>query len=256
MFDLPRAARLAIGLLDLTSLNDDDSEQDVLELCRRARTPLGEVAAVCIYPRFIPVARRALERQGSGGIRIATVVNFPQGGDSVESAAEETRAAVQSGADEVDVVFPYRALLAGRPWVGLELVRACKAACGENALLKVILETGELKGSEQSPELKPAELIRAAADIAIDGGADFIKTSTGKVPVNATLEAAEIMLETIAARNRQAGFKAAGGIRDAEEARQYLELAARILGAEWITPRHFRFGASTLLDSLLVAAKI
>jgi len=242
MFDLQQAARLAIGLLDLTSLNDDDTEQRVIDLCRAARTPVGDTAAVCIYPRFIPVARRTLREQGSGGIRIATVTNFPRGGDAIDSAVAETRAAVVLGADEVDVVFPYRALMAGKPWIGFELVKACKAACGDGVTLKVIIESGELK---------TPEVIRAASDIAIDAGAGFIKTSTGKVPVNATLEAAEIMLRTIKARNPAVGFKAAGGVKDAAAAKEYLDLAGEIMGADWLDARHFRFGASTLLASLL-----
>lgn len=244
IFDLRQAARLAIGLLDLTGLNEDDSEQRVIDLCRAARTPAGDTAAVCIYPRFIPIARRTLKAQGSGGIRIATVANFPRGGEAIDSAVAETRAAVARGADEVDVVFPYRALMAGKPWAGFELVKACKAACGDRVTLKVIIESGEL----ETPEL-----IRAASAIAIDAGAGFIKTSTGKVPVNATLEAAEIMLRTIKARDSAVGFKAAGGVKDAAAAKEYLDLAGEIMGVDWIDPRHFRFGASTLLASLLAA---
>lgn len=146
-----------------------------------------------------------------------------------------------SGADEVDVVFPYRALMAGNEAVGLELVEACRQACGD-AVLKVIIESGELAD--------PA-LIRRASELAIDGGADFLKTSTGKVEVNATLEAAEIMLQVIRDSGKEIGFKAAGGVRSAEDAQGYLQLAERLMGAAWITPAHFRFGASGLLDDLL-----
>jgi len=149
---------------------------------------------------------------------------------------------VASGAHEVDVVFPYRALMAGDEETGRELVEMCKAACGGQAQLKVIIESGELK--------EPA-LIQRASELAIEGGADFIKTSTGKVPVNATLEAAEIMLKAIKASGKNVGFKAAGGVRTAEEAAQYLALAADIMGPQWVTPEHFRFGASSLLNNLL-----
>ncbi|QOR37190.1 deoxyribose-phosphate aldolase [Billgrantia diversa] len=242
MTELQRAARQALTLMDLTSLNDDDSDAGIRELCARANTPVGHPAAVCIYPAFIDTAREALAEQGlDGQVKVATVTNFPHGEANIERAAAETRAAIAAGADEVDVVFPYRALMAGDADVGRKLVEACKRECG-NAVLKVILETGELK---------QAGLIDRAGMLAIDGGADFLKTSTGKVQVNATLDAAKILLTAIKASGRDVGFKAAGGVRTAEDAAAYLQLAEQVMGAEWITPAHFRFGASGLLGSLL-----
>lgn len=242
MTDLKLIARQALGLMDLTSLNDDDDSARIQALCRRADTPAGRPAALCLYPAFIEDAQRELDALGlTRHVRIATVTNFPEGAPNAERAARETRIAVAAGADEVDVVFPYRALLDGAPDVGRLLVEACREACG-GATLKVILESGELKD--------PA-LIRQAAEIAITAGADFIKTSTGKVAVNATLESAEIMLEAIRDSGRDVGFKAAGGIRTTEDAKAYLELATRIMGEAWISPAHFRFGASGLLDALL-----
>jgi deoxyribose-phosphate aldolase len=242
MTDLQQAARQAIALMDLTTLHDDDTDQKVIDLCRAAHSPAGDTAAVCIYPRFVPIARKTLLEQGSAAIRIATVTNFPSGGSDIDIATAETRAAVSYGADEVDVVFPYRALMAGDADVGRRLVEASREECGEEVLLKVIIESGELHS---------ADLIRRASEIGIDAGADFIKTSTGKVPVNATLDAARIMLEVIAARNPSVGFKAAGGVKDAATARAYLDLAAGILGADWVSAKHFRFGASSLLTNLL-----
>ncbi|MBZ0330923.1 deoxyribose-phosphate aldolase [Halomonas sp. ANAO-440] len=242
MTEFEQAARQALVLMDLTSLNDDDSDAIIRELCARANTPAGHPAAVCVYPRFIATAREALAEQGlTGKVKVATVTNFPHGEADVERAAAETLAAIAAGADEVDVVFPYRALMAGDAEVGRELVAACKRECGD-AVLKVILETGELK---------EAGLISRAGMLAIDGGADFLKTSTGKVAVNATLEAADLLLTTIKASGRDVGFKAAGGVRTAEDAAAYLQLAERVMGADWITPAHFRFGASGLLGSLL-----
>jgi deoxyribose-phosphate aldolase len=251
MTELQQAARQALTLMDLTSLNDDDTADSIRALCQRADTPAGHPAAVCIYPAFITTARDALAELGlAGRVKIATVTNFPRGEADIERAAAETREAVARGADEVDVVFPYRALMAGDEIVGRELVAACKAACGK-ALLKVILETGELED---------ATLIRRASELAIDGGADFLKTSTGKVRVNATLEAAEILLSVIQASGpslqKSVGFKAAGGVRTAEDARDYLDLAERLMGKAWVTPAHFRFGASGLLDSLLATLDI
>jgi deoxyribose-phosphate aldolase len=188
MPDLQQAAQLALQLMDLTTLNDNDTDKSVIALCQQAKTAAGSTAAVCVYPRFVPIARKTLRQIGAENVRIATVTNFPHGNDDIEIAVAETRAAVAYGADEVDVVFPYKALMTGDQTVGFELVKACKAACGEAVLLKVIIESGELK---------TPELIRLASEIAIDAGADFIKTSTGKVPVNATLEAAKIMLDVI-----------------------------------------------------------
>lgn len=236
------AAQRALNMMDLTTLNDDDTDAKVEELCRKAKGPAGNTAAICIYPRFIPNARKTLNAMGAESIKIATVTNFPHGNDDVAIAVAETKAAVAYGADEVDVVFPYRALMAGNAEVGFELVKACKEACPANVQLKVIIETGELKTEA---------LIRQASEISIDAGADFIKTSTGKVPVNATLEAAKIMLTVISEKNPAVGFKPAGGVKNAEQAGQYLDLAESILGKEWLSPAKFRFGASSLLANLL-----
>ncbi|MBA0177249.1 deoxyribose-phosphate aldolase [Pectobacterium carotovorum] len=245
MTKLTTAAQRALALMDLTTLNEDDTDEKVTALCRQANSPAGKTAAICIYPRFIPLAKKILREQGTPDIRIATVTNFPHGNDDVGIAVAETKAAIAYGADEVDVVFPYRALIAGNAQIGFELVQACKAVCQDaHVLLKVIIETGELKQEA---------LIRQASEIAIDAGADFIKTSTGKVPVNATPESAAIMLKAIRDKGvgERVGFKAAGGVRNAEDAAIYLQLADDIMGAEWATAQHFRFGASSLLASLL-----
>ncbi|PCE68017.1 deoxyribose-phosphate aldolase [Salinivibrio sp. YCSC6] len=244
MNELQTAALRALKLMDLTTLNDDDTDEKVIALCQNAKSPVGNTAAICIYPRFIPVAKKALREQGTPEVRIATVTNFPHGNDDIDIAVAETKAAVAYGADEVDVVFPYRALMAGNEEIGFELVKQCKVACGDQALLKVIIESGELKTDA---------LIKRASEISIDAGADFIKTSTGKVAVNATPEAAEIMLNVIKDKGvaDKVGFKPAGGVRTAEDAQQYLAMADRILGESWADSRHYRFGASSLLANLL-----
>lgn len=232
--------------MDLTSLNESDDKNSIAALCARACTPYGFPAALCIYSDFIETARQILTDAGSREhVRIVTVTNFPEGGDHAAQAETETRRAVGLGADEVDVVFPWQALLQGNDVAGRDLVHACREACGDH-LLKVIVESGELQ--------KP-DLIRRASIIAIEAGADFIKTSTGKVAVNATPDAARIMLQTIADTRRDCGFKAAGGIRTHEEAQIYLDIAAEILGHDWISPAHFRFGASDLTDNLLAGEK-
>ncbi|WP_025217769.1 deoxyribose-phosphate aldolase [Mannheimia varigena] len=246
---LKNSARIALSLMDLTTLNDNDTDEKVIALCEQAKTDFGTPAAVCVYPRFVPIARKTLKAQGIEQVKIATVTNFPHGNDDIDIALAETKAAVAYGADEVDVVFPYKALIAGNEQIGFELVKQAKAVCqASNVLLKVIIETGELKSEE---------LIRKASEISIQAGADFIKTSTGKVAVNATLESARIMLETIRDLGvaDTVGFKAAGGVKTSEEAAEYLALARSILGSDWVNRSHFRFGASSLLGNLLAILK-
>ncbi|WP_114327008.1 deoxyribose-phosphate aldolase [Candidatus Colwellia aromaticivorans] len=240
-----KAAKLAISLMDLTSLTDKETPQDIEKLCQQAKSQGGGTAAICIFPRFIPLAKKILLQQGTPQIKIATVTNFPHGNDDIAIAVAETKAAIAYGANEVDVVFPYKALIAGDIHVGLELIEACKQVCPNKVLLKVIIETGELK---------TPELIKLASEVSIRAGADFIKTSTGKVKVNATPEAAKIMLEVIKSTNNEhidTGFKAAGGVKNVDDALIYLNLAKSILGDNWVTTEHFRFGASSLLDNLL-----
>lgn len=241
--NLLQAARQALALLDVTRLAAADSDADIESLCQQAKTPFGHPAAVCVYPQFVVAARRALTAHKlNGEVKIAAVANFPHGNDDIMAAARQTREAVASGADEVDVVLPWRALLDGDEETCLEFVEMCQAACGGQALLKVILETGELKD--------PA-LIKRACELAIEGGADFLKTATGTAGVGATPEAATVMLNAIKDSGQDVGFKAAGGIHTAEDAAVYLTLASDIMGPAWITPRHFRLGATTLLPHLV-----
>ncbi|MBO3758588.1 deoxyribose-phosphate aldolase [Ciceribacter sp. L1K22] len=233
-------AAVALTLLDLTNLKDDCTPEAIEALCKRARTPFGDVAAICIWPRFVAQARAIL---GAGAaVRIATVVNFPSGDLAVADVVAETRQAISDGADEIDLVIPYKALMGGNEQAVAEMVAAVRGVCGSDALLKTILETGELKD---------AALIRRASEIAIEAGSNFIKTSTGKVAVNATLEAADIMLLAIRDSRRPVGFKPAGGIGSVVDAGLYLRLAATIMGDDWVMPSTFRFGASGLLDDIL-----
>jgi deoxyribose-phosphate aldolase len=241
MSSLNRAARTALPLLDLTRLETEDSEQPIVDLCRRARTPHGNVAAICVCPRFVALARRTLDKIDANEVRVATVVNFPEGAAAPEEVARDIARALVEGADEIDAVLPWRALQSGDESSASALLIAARNACHDHPL-KVILETGELATPER---------IRRAADIAIECGADFLKTSTGKVPISATPEAARILLEAIRDSGRDVGCKVSGGIRTTVQAREYLELATEIMGAEWIAPVHFRFGASSLLDDLL-----
>jgi deoxyribose-phosphate aldolase len=231
------AARRALPLVDLTSLNDDDTPERIAALCEQAVTPAGNVAAVCVYAPFV---KQCVEALGGTGVRVATVANFPAGGLDVDATRSEIERELADGADEIDVVLPYAAYRDGDRDGALELVRAARAATGD-ATLKVILETGRLE-----------DVVGAASDDVLQAGADFLKTSTGKLKPGATLDAARPMLEAIAAAGR-GGFKASGGVRTAEDAAGYLDLADALLGPDWVTPQTFRFGASSLLDDLLAA---
>ncbi|EHS52407.1 deoxyribose-phosphate aldolase [Rhizobium sp. PDO1-076] len=237
--ELRAVATRALSLLDLTNLKDDCTPEQIVSLCARAQTAFGPTAAICIWPRFVMQARTLLGPNSP--VRIATVVNFPAGDAKIEDVLAETRDAVADGADDIDLVIPYRALMAGNEHAVTDMVTAVKAACG-SAILKTILETGELKDKN---------LIRKASDLSIAAGADFIKTSTGKVGVNATLEAADIMLQAIRDSRKKVGFKPAGGIANVMDASLYLRLADTILGEDWAIPSTFRFGASGLLDDII-----
>lgn len=237
----------AFQLLDLTSLTNTETPADIAALCDQAAvvTPAGEqlqVAALCLFPRYLPLARKLLDERGLYQVRLATVANFPAGEADLEIAVKETRACVAYGADEVDVVFPYGSLLAGEEQIGYQLVQACKTACGQHTRLKVILETGELK---------TPELMHKASELAIAAGADFIKTSTGKVTTNATPEAARIMLAAISQeQSRPVGFKPAGGIKTLDDALVYMQAVTDALGADALTPARFRIGASSVRQDL------
>jgi deoxyribose-phosphate aldolase len=232
--ELKDTARLALACLDLTSLNDGDTEGDIERLCTQAigAPGRGTVAAVCVWPRFVAQARAALPRS----IAVAAVANFPDGSTDLARAVADTRAIVEAGGDEVDVVIPYRELDAAPV-----LLAAVREAC-VGLRLKVILETGELKS---------AAAIGRASRIALAAGADFLKTSTGKVKVNATPEAATLLLQSIAAdpgaMARGVGFKPAGGIRTVADAALHLGLVRQHLGAPAAAPQRFRIGASGLL---------
>jgi deoxyribose-phosphate aldolase len=232
--DAKLAAR-ALPLLDLTSLNETDGDADIERLC--ACSIKFGTAAVCIWPRFVSLAGNLL--RGSG-VRLATVANFPHGSDDIARVAKECAAAAADGADEVDVVAPIDAIRAGDIGMVSELVTACRAEAPETTL-KVILETGMLR---EPP------LIAGAARAAVMAGCDFLKTSTGKAEVGATLEAAAVMLAVIEEADGKVGFKAAGGVRTARQAASYLYLAEQLIDPSWASPNTFRFGATALLDDL------
>jgi deoxyribose-phosphate aldolase len=241
---------LAIRMLDLTTLEGKDSPGRVEQLCRKALRPLpgvpslGPVAAVCVYPSLVGVAKRVL---AGSPVRVASVATgFPSGLVPLELKLEETARAVASGADEIDMVIDRGAFLAGAYDRIFDEIQRVKAACGP-AHLKVILETGELGTLDQ---------VRRASWLAMEAGADFIKTSTGKIQPAATPEVVLVMLEAIRdfyfTTGTKVGIKPAGGIRTSKQALQLLVMVKETLGNDWLDPKLFRIGASTLLNDLLM----
>jgi len=235
-------ARAALACLDLTSLNDDDSAVSIAVLAAKAAGPAGRPAALCVWPRFVAQARAQLAVRGAGGVRVAAVANFPAGGTDIDAALREVRQIVFAGADEVDLVLPWRALAAGDASVASALVCAVRRAT-PGRTLKLIIESGELQTEA---------LVQQACRIGLDEGVDFLKTSTGKTATGATPEAARTMLAAIAAhpRGAQVGFKASGGVRKVADAAVYIALVRQILGGAALVPQRLRFGASGLLADI------
>ena len=244
------ALRLAVSVIDLTTLEGADTPGKVRSLCAKARRPdpgdpsIPQVAAVCVYPPMVAVAKGALRGTGISVASVATA--FPSGQASLDIRLADTREAVEAGADEIDIVISRGAFLAGRWREVHDEIVAVKDACGD-AHLKVILETGELGSYDQ---------VRAASVIAMAAGADFIKTSTGKINPAATLPVSLVMLEAIrdfhAETGRVVGFKPAGGIRTAKQAISHLVAVNETLGPDWLRPDRYRIGASTLLNDILM----
>jgi deoxyribose-phosphate aldolase len=245
------ALKLALSMIDLTTLEGQDTPGKVSQLCQKAMhlhtalPDLPHVAAVCVYPTMVGVARKAL--RGHDDIKVASVATaFPSGMAPLSIKLEETRIAVEEGADEVDMVISRGAFLQGEYQRVFDEIVAVKETCGQ-AHLKVILETGELGTLDR---------VRRASVLAMHAGADFIKTSTGKIQPAATLPVTLVMLQAIRdhyqATGRKVGMKPAGGISKAKLAIQYLVMLRETLGAGWLTPEWFRFGASTLANDLLM----
>lgn len=232
------SAQRILSLIDLTNLNDDCTEDNVVELCSRAQGEFGNTAAVCVWPRFVNLCASILR---GTSIKVATVVNFPHGGTDVADVVATTITALDAGADEIDLVLPYQSMITGDEAQVLSMLQAVREVVHAPDHLKVILETGELINPER---------IRRASELAIKSGADFIKTSTGKSKISATPEAVTTMLQVIRDSGRPVGLKPSGGIRTVADAQQYLDLADAIMGPQWATPQTFRFGASGLLDAV------
>ena len=244
--------KLALNMIDLTTLEGKDTEGKVKQLCYKAMHPddsmdIPTVAAVCVYPNHVATAKKAL---GNSGVKVASVATaFPSGNSNLKVKLEDTRIAVDAGADEIDMVISRGMFHQGEYQFVYDEIATIKEACGK-ARLKVILETGELG---------TADNVRKASDIAIWAGADFIKTSTGKISPAATMPVTLLMLEAIKDHylktGKMVGMKPAGGISDSKTALQFLMMLHETLGQDWMTNEWFRFGASRLTNDILLQLK-
>ena len=244
------ALKLALSMMDLTTLEARDTPGKVKQLCQKAMHPhdsmpgLPSVAAVCVYPNLVRVAKEALK---GSKVKVAAVATaFPSGMSTRKVKLEETKFAVGEGADEIDMVISRGHFLAGEYNFVFDEIAAVKEACG-NAHLKVILETGELSTLDN---------VRKASDLAMYAGADFIKTSTGKIQPAATLPVTLVMFQAISdfyyKEGKMIGMKPAGGISNSKLAIQYLVMLRETLGEAWMNPDYFRFGASALANDVLM----
>jgi len=242
--------KLALSMIDLTTLEGKDTEGKVRQLCYKAMHPhdalqdIPTVAAICVYPTYVGVAKKAL---GGSDIQVASVATaFPSGQANIEAKISDTKFAVDQGADEVDMVISRGQFLAGNYQFVFDEIATIKEACGK-AHLKVILETGELDTLDN---------VRKASEISMYAGADFIKTSTGKIQPAATLPVTYVMLDAIKdfylKTGKIIGMKPAGGISTSKIALQYLVMLNEVLGEKWMTKTYFRFGASSLANDLLM----
>lgn len=242
--------KLALSMIDLTTLEGKDTPGKVRQLCYKAMHPhdkleaLPKVAAVCVYPTYVALAKKEVD---GTGIQVASVATaFPSGQSSLETKLSDTRFAVDQGADEIDMVISRGEFLAGNYNFVYDEITAIKEACGQ-AHLKVILETGELETLDN---------VRMASELAMCAGADFIKTSTGKIQPAATMPVTYVMLDAIKdyylRTGKMIGMKPAGGISTSKIALQYLVMLNEVLGEKWMTKDYFRFGASSLANDILM----
>lgn len=242
--------KLALSMIDLTTLEGKDTPDKVRNLCYKAMhladdiPGLPNVAAICVYPNHVRTSKKALE---GSQVKVASVATaFPSGNSSLKIKLEDTKFALQEGADEIDMVISRGEFLSGNYSYVYDEISEIKAACGQ-IRLKVILETGELGSLDN---------VRKASEIAMQAGADFIKTSTGKIQPAATMPVTIVMLEAIKdfyfKTNKMVGMKPAGGISTSKIALQYLVMLNETLGEKWMTPEYFRFGASGLANDIIL----
>lgn len=231
------AAKQLLQFIDYTSLSDSDTNESIAALCQQAAATSPQVAAVCVYPQFVKLAKQLLS---GSAIKIASVANFPSGTAEIDQVEAEIAALLADGADEVDVVWPYQRFLAGDLAFCQEFLVACRAAA-KNTSLKVIIESGAIQDPEK---------IYQAAVLVIRSGAEFVKTSTGKIEAGASIEAATAIMQAIV-DCQAGGLKVSGGVRRVEDALAYYKLLLEQQPHSWISQDHFRIGASQLVAQLV-----
>ena len=243
MPDMQNTASRILMMMELSTLNDDDSQEAMDVLCQHGKTDVGNVAAISSFACFVSGIKQTLVQQNTPDIKVAAVVNYPYGHSDIKATIAETISAVESSADEIDLAFPSQALLEGDAKVGSEMIRQCKAICGLRPL-KAIIETGALKSQA---------MIQLATVAAIESGADFIQTSTGKAAINATPDVVKIILNTICevGGQGQVGIKVVGGMCMLEDVMAYLTIADEIMGERWAHKNNFRLSCSCLLANVL-----
>jgi deoxyribose-phosphate aldolase len=235
----------AIQCLDLTDLRDDTTPTDIDDLCQTVLAADYKPAAVCVHPRFV---ERVDGHLHGIPVYVATVINFPDGQDDPDDIHHQTQDMINAGANEVDIVLNYHQFPDGDKNLAIEQLRACRIACGQSNVMKVILETGVLEAPD---------IIRQASEFAIEQGADFIKTSTGKASTGARLAAGAVMLDVIHQHgtgqndDHPVGIKFSGGIKTPDQVAEYIMLTRQIAGPGWLNPARLRFGASSLYDRLI-----
>lgn len=235
-------AKKLIPLIDLTSLNDKDNQKTIEKLCHKAKTFYGFVAAVCIYPQFVNHANELLINTP---VKVVTVANFPGGNQSITDCIKTIKKSISDGANEIDLVMPYTSYLEGNIASVKKFLQVCRSICTPPTVLKIIIETGALIHND---------FIFDATNLAIETGANFIKTSTGKINTGATLNAVGLILSAIKKYpEKKVGLKISGGINRTEQALTYLRLVEKNMGKEWISISTLRFGTSRLLDDILTS---
>jgi len=238
-----KTMKMAIELMDLTSLGYDDNESSIKEICSKAYNKYGKVAAICVYKNFI----KDVIKETKHDIGIATVISFPEGKDDIEKIINDTSSAINDGANEIDIVFNWKDFLYGGEQ-GIEKARnaliLCNSVCKGGAKMKVILESGKFNDYN---------ILKEASILSLNSGADFLKTSTGKAEntCGASPEAASIFLEAIKETKSHSGIKLSGGIKTPSQACAYIKLAQNMMGNKWVNKDNFRIGASGLLDVLI-----
>ena len=227
-----------INLIDATCLDDHATQENIIQLCQLVQSAPTRVASICVYPTWISVVKNYFIDNPQ---TITTVINFPKVTHDTQTMQKQITTAIKSGADEIDIVFPYETFDSNKPQATIDFLHGAKKACGDH-ILKVIIESGQASS---------INWIEKATHCVVESGADFVKTSTGKTPIGATPEAVKAIAYALQEADRPCGLKISGGVRTIEQAATYIQIVESILGKSFITPSWLRFGASSLLETCI-----